>query len=114
MRVESLRLEWIEALIDGCAGFTERDSASPGSRDGPDSPKLSHAPSTPPAATTATGTLIDWARDLGAARAMCHTLATPNASTAVPVHCGFTHIATIAGPRPRRRRLGMALKLQLS
>jgi hypothetical protein len=29
---------------------------------------------------------------------IAHTLATPNASTAVLVHCGFTRTATIADP----------------
>src|SRR4029077_17637244 len=49
-------------------------------------------------ATTATRTLIGWARDRGATRVVAHTLATPNASTAVLVHCGFTRTATIADP----------------
>ncbi|HEX6658460.1 MAG TPA: hypothetical protein VF065_10285, partial [Ilumatobacter sp.] len=49
-------------------------------------------------ATTATRTLIDWARDRGATRVVAHTLATPNASTAVLGHCGFTRTATIADP----------------
>jgi RimJ/RimL family protein N-acetyltransferase len=46
----------------------------------------------------ATRTLIDWARDRGATRVVAHTLATPNASTAVLVHCGFSRTATIADP----------------
>ena len=43
-------------------------------------------------------TLIDWARDRGVTRVVAHTLATPNASTAVLVHCGFIRTATIADP----------------
>ena len=31
-------------------------------------------------------------------RIVAHTLATPNASTAVLTRCGFTHTATIADP----------------
>jgi [ribosomal protein S5]-alanine N-acetyltransferase len=49
-------------------------------------------------ATTATRTLIDWARDRGASRVIAQTLATPNASTAVLVHCGFTRTATDPDP----------------
>src|SRR4029078_12302509 len=49
-------------------------------------------------ATLATRTLIDRARDRGVTRVVAHTLATPNASTAVLVHCGFTRTATIADP----------------
>ena len=49
-------------------------------------------------ATTVARTLIDSARDRGATRVVAHTLATPNASTAVLVHCGFTRTATIADP----------------
>ena len=145
MRVEPLRLEWIEALIEGDAAFTERfgiaviegwagfpealphalDSAR---RHSPD-PWGSHlffdddalvgfggfkglpiggeveigyaiAPARQGRglATTAARTLIDSARDRGATRVVAHTLATPNASTAVLVHCGFTRTATIADP----------------
>jgi RimJ/RimL family protein N-acetyltransferase len=42
--------------------------------------------------------MIDWARDRGAAVVVAHTLATPNASTAVLARCGFTRTATIADP----------------
>ena len=147
MRVESPRLEWIEALIDGDAAFTERFGIAVIEGWAVDSPKLSLTWSTPPAATTptrgdpdlfsgdddalvgfggfkgppiggeveigyaiaperqgrglattATRTLIDRARDRGATLVVAHTLATPNASTAVLVHCGFTRTATIADP----------------
>ena len=146
MRVESLRLEWIEALIDGDAAFTERfgiaviegwagfpealphaldaarrHNADPwGSHlffddDGalvgfgefkgpPIGGEVEIGYAIAPArqgrglATKATRTLIDWARDRGATRVVAHTLATPNASTAVLVHCGFTRTATIADP----------------
>ena len=53
MRVEPLRLESIEALIDGDAAFTERFGIKV-IEGWPDSPTLSHTPSTPPAATTPT------------------------------------------------------------
>ena len=49
-------------------------------------------------ATTAARKLIDSARDRGATRVIAHTLATPNASTAVLVRCGFTRTATISDP----------------
>ncbi len=49
-------------------------------------------------ATTAARTLIERAGERGATRVVAHTLATPNASTAVLVHCGFTRTATIADP----------------
>src|SRR5438132_1406263 len=51
-------------------------------------------------AIAAARTLIDRARDRGATRVIAHTLATPNASTAVLVRCGFTRTATIADPDP--------------
>jgi hypothetical protein len=41
---------------------------------------------------------LDRCRHLGASLVVAHTLATPNASTAVLVHCGFTRTATIADP----------------
>ena len=53
MRVESLRLEWIEALIDGDAAFTERFGIAV-IEGWAGYPRLSHTPSTPPAATTPT------------------------------------------------------------
>src|SRR4029079_15859187 len=146
MRVEPLRLEWIEALIDGDAAFTERfgiavidgwagfpqalPQALGGARHHDADPWGSHlffdddgalvgfggfkGPPTggeveigyaiAPArqglvfATTARRTLIGCAGDRGASRVVAHTLATPNASTAVLVHCGFARTATIADP----------------
>ena len=47
---------------------------------------------------TKTRTMIEWANERGATRVVAHTLATPNASTAVLVRCGFTRTATIADP----------------
>ena len=38
------------------------------------------------------------ARERGATRVVAHTLTTPNASTAVLDHCGFTRSATVADP----------------
>ena len=146
MRVEPLRLEWIEALIDGDAAFTERfgiaviegwagfpealphaldaarrHNADPwgshvffdddgalvgfgGFKGPPIEGEVEVGYAIAPArqgrglATTATRTLIDRARERAATRVVAHTLATPNASTAVLVHCGFTHTATIADP----------------
>lgn len=49
-------------------------------------------------ATSATRTLINRARERGATRVIAHTLATPNASTAVLTRCGFHRTATIADP----------------
>lgn len=48
--------------------------------------------------TMAARTLIGRAGDCGVNRVVAHTLATPNASSAVLVRCGFTRIATIADP----------------
>jgi RimJ/RimL family protein N-acetyltransferase len=42
--------------------------------------------------------MIALASDRGATRVVAHTLATPNASTAVLVQCGFTRTATVADP----------------
>ena len=49
-------------------------------------------------ATAAARTLIDRARERRVARVVAHTLATPNASTQVLVHCGLTRTATVADP----------------
>jgi [ribosomal protein S5]-alanine N-acetyltransferase len=147
MRVEPLRLEWIEALIDGDAAFTERfgiavaegwagfpealphaldaarrHDADPwgshlffddddealvgfgGFKGPPTGGEVEIGYAIAPArqgrglATTAARAMIDLARDRGASRVTAHTLATPNASTAVLVRCGFTRTATIADP----------------
>lgn len=146
MRVEPLRREWIEALIDSEAAFTEqfgiaviegwagfpealphvldaarRHDADPwgshlffdddaalvglgGFKGPPREGGVEIGYAIAPArqgrglATTAARTLIDRARDRGATRVIAHTLATPNASTAVLVHCGFTRVATTADP----------------
>ena len=146
MRVEPLRLEWIEALIggdeafaerfgvaviEGWAGFPEalpyaldaarRHDADPwgshlffddddalvgfgGFKGLPSGGEVEIGYAIAPArrgrglATMATRTLIDRARERGATRVVAHTLATPNASTAVLVHCGFTRTATVADP----------------
>ena len=146
MRVETMRLEWIEALIEGDAVFGERfgipvvegwagfpealphalegarqeDEAPWGSRlffddDGalvgfggykgpPIEGEVEIGYAIAPArrgrglATTATRSMIDWARERGVTKVVAHTLATPNASNAVLARCGFTHTATIADP----------------
>ena len=49
-------------------------------------------------ATRAARQLIDTARDRGVTRVIAHTLATPNASTAVLAHCRFIRTATMADP----------------
>lgn len=146
MRVEPLRLEWIDALIDGDDAFTERfgipvvegwagfpealPHALEGARRHDADPWGAHlffdddgalvgfgGYKGPPnggevevgyaiapdrqgrgLATTATRTMIERAREHGVRRVVAHTLATPNASTAVLSRCGFTHTATIADP----------------
>jgi RimJ/RimL family protein N-acetyltransferase len=146
MRVEPLRLEWIEALVEGDGVFTERfgipviegwagfpealPHALEGARRNDADPWGAHlffdddgalvgfgGYKGPPnggevevgyaiapdrqgrgLATTATRTMIDRARERGVTRVIAHTLATPNASTAVLSRCGFTQTATIADP----------------
>jgi RimJ/RimL family protein N-acetyltransferase len=146
MRVEPMRLEWIEALIEGDAVFTDRfgiaviegwagfPEALPHALDAvrrhESDPWGSHlffdddgalvgfggfkgppiegvvevgyaiAPARQGRglATAATRTMIDQARDRGATCVIAHTLATPNASTAVLGRCGFTRTATIPDP----------------
>ena len=49
-------------------------------------------------ATSAAHTMVDRAREGGVTRVVAHTLATPNASTAVLARCGFTQTLTIADP----------------
>jgi RimJ/RimL family protein N-acetyltransferase len=146
MRVEALQLEWIEALINGDAAFTDRfgiaviegwagfpealpyaldaarrHNADPwgshlffdddgalvgfgGFKGPPVGEEVEIGYAIAPArqgrglATTATRILIDWARHRGVPRVVAHTLATSNASTAVLIHCGFTHTATLADP----------------
>lgn len=146
MRVEPLRVEWIEALIDGDAVFAERfgtdviegwagfpealPHALDAARRQDADPWGSHlffdddgalvgfgGFKGPPAegaveigyaiaparqgrglATAAARALIESARDRGVARVVAHTLAAPNASTAVLERCGFTRTATIADP----------------
>ena len=146
IRVEPVRVEWIEALVMGDAVFTERfgipvvdgwagfpealQYALDAARHHDVDPWGSHlffdddgalvgfgGFKGPPAdgavelgyaiaparqgrglATAATRTLVARARDQGVHRVVAHTLATPNASTAVLTRCGFTHVATTADP----------------
>jgi RimJ/RimL family protein N-acetyltransferase len=146
MRVEPMRLEWIEALIEGDAVFTDRfgidviegwagfpealphaldavrrHDADPwgshlffdddgvlvgfgGYKGPPTDGEVEIGYAIAPArqgrglATAASRTMIEWARDRGATRVIAHTLANPNASTAVLDRCGFTRTATIADP----------------
>jgi len=147
MRVEPVRLEWIQALvesdttfteqfgiavIEGWAGFPEalphaldsarRHDANPwgshlffdddgalvgfGGFKGPptDEGDVEVGYAIAPArqgrglATAAVRKLIDDARNGGATRVIAHTLATPNPSTGVLTHCGFTRTATTADP----------------
>jgi len=49
-------------------------------------------------ATAATRWMIDRARDNGVEAVVAHTLAEPNASTAVLERCGFVHVDTTADP----------------
>jgi RimJ/RimL family protein N-acetyltransferase len=146
MRVEPLRLEWIETLIRGDTAFTERfgiavaegwagfpealphaldaarlHDADPwgshlffdddgalvgfgGFKGAPVAGEVEIGYAVAPdrqgrgLATTATRTLIDRARARGATRAVAHTLATPNASTAVLTRCGFSRTALIPDP----------------
>jgi RimJ/RimL family protein N-acetyltransferase len=146
MRVEPIRLEWIEALIEGDEVFSERfgtavvegwagfpealphaldaarrqDQDPWGSRlffddDGalvgfggykgpPVGGEVEIGYAVAPArqgrglATTATRMMIEWARERGVNEFVAHTLAAPNASTAVLTRCGFTQTVTLADP----------------
>jgi RimJ/RimL family protein N-acetyltransferase len=146
MRVEPMRLEWIEALVEGDDAFTDRfgidviegwagfpealphslvaarrHDANPwgshlffdddgalvgfgGFKGPPIEGEVEVGYAIAPTrqgrglATAATRAMIDRARDRGATRVIAHTLATPNASTAVLVRCGFTCTATIPDP----------------
>lgn len=49
-------------------------------------------------ATAATRILVERAREAGVTEVVAHTLATPNASTAVLTRCGFTNVAATTDP----------------
>lgn len=147
MRVEPMRLEWIEALLEGDDAFTERfgipviegwsgfpealphvlegvreHDANPwgahlffddddgavvgfgGFKGAPKDGEVEVGYAVAPArqgrglASAATRTMIERAREHGVKRVIAHTLATPNASTAVLTKCGFTQTATVSDP----------------
>jgi len=146
MRVEPLRLEWIEALViddatfterfgvpvvDGWAGFPEalpfalegarRHDADPwgthvffdddgalvgfgGFKGPPADGAVEVGYAIAPArqgrglAREATRAMVELARAGAVARVVAHTLATPNASTAVLTRCGFVLVAATSDP----------------
>jgi RimJ/RimL family protein N-acetyltransferase len=107
VRVEPLRRDWIEALVVGDAVFAERFGIPvvDGWAGFPESlPYALDAARREPArqgrglATAATRILVERAREAGVTEVVAHTLATPNASTAVLTRCGFTNVATTTDP----------------